>query len=393
MIRDHEKAIDNIMDLVGGETDRQLSTSFVKQLHQVLTQHQPTVEAVNQFGRRGLVAHERGVYKRFPNNPLRPDGEIHEYAPPEQVSSEMDKLVVWHHAHMQEHIPPEIESAWLHHRFTQIHPFQDGNGRVARMLASLVFLKARWFPLVITRDQRVVYIEALESADHGDLSALVSLFVESQKRAFVKSLSLSDQVLTDIRQPVSSYIEALADSLRRKRIQERTEIERMADGLYSAAYETFQRFSGELAAALKEFGVSTSIAFGENKDSLRRGFNRYQVIEAARKLDYYGNLREYHSWISLRIEREDDPSHAEILLSIHVLGRDYRGVMACSVCSYWKDASTDDGVGKIARDIKPMVDLPLEFSYADLPSALDKRFRQWLEPAIMAGLEYWRKST
>ena len=33
----------------------------------------------------------------------------------------------------------EIEATWLHHRFTQIHPFQDGNGRVARALASLVF--------------------------------------------------------------------------------------------------------------------------------------------------------------------------------------------------------------------------------------------------------------
>ena len=37
-------------------------------------------------------------------------------------------------------VPLEVEAAWLHHRFTQIHPFEDGNGRVARALASLVFI-------------------------------------------------------------------------------------------------------------------------------------------------------------------------------------------------------------------------------------------------------------
>lgn len=51
-------------------------------------------------------------------------------------------------------VSPEVEAAWLHHRFTQIHPFQDGNGRIARLLASLVFIKAGWFPLVVTRDDR-----------------------------------------------------------------------------------------------------------------------------------------------------------------------------------------------------------------------------------------------
>lgn len=63
---------------------------------------------------------------------------------------------------------PEVRSAWLHHRFTQIHPFQDGNGRVARALASLVFLREGLFPLVVRESDRVEYIGALETADAGD---------------------------------------------------------------------------------------------------------------------------------------------------------------------------------------------------------------------------------
>jgi Fic family protein len=47
------------------------------------------------------------------------------------VAAEMDKLVELHREHRAAGVAPEVESAWLHHRFTQIHPFQDGNGRVA----------------------------------------------------------------------------------------------------------------------------------------------------------------------------------------------------------------------------------------------------------------------
>ena len=56
-------------------------------------------------------------------------------------------------------------AAWVRHRFTQIHPFQDGNGRVARLLATLVFSRAEWLPLVVRRDDRVRYLDALEAAD------------------------------------------------------------------------------------------------------------------------------------------------------------------------------------------------------------------------------------
>lgn len=47
---------------------------------------------------------------------------------------------------------------------TQVHPFQDGNGRVARALASLVFLRANWFPLLVHWDMKAEYNAVLSSA-------------------------------------------------------------------------------------------------------------------------------------------------------------------------------------------------------------------------------------
>src|SRR6266704_240630 len=70
---------------------------------------------------------------------------------------------------------PVIRAAWLHHRFVAIHPFQDGNGRVARALTLLVLLRAHYAPLVVGRHQRGDYLDALDVAA-GDLRPLVRLF-------------------------------------------------------------------------------------------------------------------------------------------------------------------------------------------------------------------------
>jgi len=191
LIRDQEAAIEDLFDFVGGQ--RTLSTSYVKQLHQLLTQNQESTEALNTLtGNVISVSLVRGDWKRRPNNPLRQDGTVHECCPPEQVASEMDRLVSMNNEHRNQAVSPEIEAAWLHHRFTQIHPFQDGNGRVARCLASLVFIQSDWFPLVLTRDDRAAYIDSLESADQGNLTPLITLFSESQKKAFLRSLNLSE---------------------------------------------------------------------------------------------------------------------------------------------------------------------------------------------------------
>ncbi len=165
MIRDHESAVDFLFDFV--KQQRSLSTSYIKELHALLTRHQASTEAIDTLGRRTEVPILKGTYKTLPNNPSRANGSVHEYCPPEHVASEMDRLLQLHEEHERRDVPPEVEAAWLHHRFTQIHPFQDGNGRVARCLATLVFVKAQWFPLVVTRDERERYILALRHLGSG----------------------------------------------------------------------------------------------------------------------------------------------------------------------------------------------------------------------------------
>ncbi len=191
LINDQLAIVEGLFGFIKGE--QPLTEHYIRGLQAHFTQHQNTTEALTPNGKLIQIKLEKGVYKKHPNNPRRPDGEIHWYCPPEQTQPEMENLVAWYRESENKY-PPEVHAAWLHHRFTQIHPFQDGNGRVARTLASLVFIKAGLFPLVIRDSDREAYISALEEADAGDIKALVDLFVRRQTTAILSALKLRKMV-------------------------------------------------------------------------------------------------------------------------------------------------------------------------------------------------------
>ena len=157
---------------------RELSASMVKDWHQLLVRHQETVAGLTLIDgrmRRVEVPFVRkGMWKIAPNNPRRPDGAIHEYCPPEQVQSEMDRFfAIYNEEVAPRQYPVEVESAWLHHRFVRTHPFQDGNGRVSRLLMAYAYVKRGLPPPIVKADDKFEYIVALEDADAGDLRAFV----------------------------------------------------------------------------------------------------------------------------------------------------------------------------------------------------------------------------
>ena len=85
---------------------------------------------------------------------------------------------------------PILVAAWLHHRFAQIHPFQNGNGQVTRALATWHLVQHDHLPIVVTRDDRSDYIDALEAADDGDLTPLVAFTSRLHRRSALKTVSV-----------------------------------------------------------------------------------------------------------------------------------------------------------------------------------------------------------
>ncbi|MXW28233.1 MAG: Fic family protein, partial [Chloroflexi bacterium] len=94
MISDHKAVVDGLFDFITGE--RRLSVGYIRELHALMTRSQETAEGMDTLGRKVSVPLIRGGFKKLPNNPVRTDGRLHEYCPPEQVDSEMDRLIALH---------------------------------------------------------------------------------------------------------------------------------------------------------------------------------------------------------------------------------------------------------------------------------------------------------
>ena len=384
IIKDQQQAVEGVFDFV--KQQRPLTNTYIRELHQILTAHQDLVDAVDTLGRRVEAPLLRGQWKKLPNNPSRTDGWLHEYCPPEHVQSEMDRLIDTHRDHMQAGVPPEVEAAWLHHRFTQIHPFQDGNGRVARCLANLVFLRAGWFPLLVTRDDLVAYIRALEAADQGDLAPLVDLFAARQRRAFVQGLSISHDVLRE-RAHEKEIVESATRILERRRREYQSRVYQTAQALHQVTVERFQQTATEVRGSVQRVDRSydareSHAEHGAATDS----WHRFQIVGCARALGYFANMSSYRSWVLLVIKTED---RAEILLSFHGIGREALGVLGCSAMAYRREP-TDSGHTRVDQ-LQPLSEEIFEFTYVELVEDVKKRFARWLDAVLISGLSFWQR--
>lgn len=392
LIRDQELAVTSIFDFVAGH--RALSTSYIKELHALLTRNQATTDAVvRDTGAVITVELRRGEYKTQANNPQREDGSLHEYCPAEHVAAEMDNLVGLHLAHRELGVPPEVEAAWLHHRFTQIHPFQDGNGRVARCLASLAFIQEHWFPLTIRDEDRRRYLSALEVADQGDLLPLIALFTERQKQSFLKALSLSEQVVADGRMIdpiIASVRKRIVEVKQAEQTQRIQRAEHFADRIVDLTNARFHLLETRLRQELLnvEPTFKAFVASARNGDGDRSQYHSIQVIETAKRLNYFANRQAYSSWVQLVIMLPT--SRVDLLVSVHVVGHTNQGVYVATACAYHKDP--DERGETLITNIEPLSESPFQFSFQEDEAALSARFSGWLDDVISLGLSYWERS-
>ncbi len=329
---------------------------------------------MDKFGKRVEVPLIKGDNKRNPNNPQRSNGLIHEYCPPEHVASEMDRLIEMHLAH--ENVAPEVEAAWLHHRFTQIHPFQDGNGRVARALATLVFVRAGWFPPVIKNDERTEYLDALESADAGDLSELVEFFSKLQESAFVKAIGIPDQVIRSNRAE-KVVAETKKELLRRRDAlhKEWDTAKQSADRLKQTAKERFSEISQFLMSEME--GLLENPAFycdAESEQGQRSHYYHMQIVETAKALDYFANPRLYRAWA--RLVMRTNNQNGIIIIAFHGIGPEFRGVLASSAI-YLQKADTDDEGERQTATI-PISKEVFQINYREPLEEIEERFLVWL---------------
>ena len=126
---------------------------------------------------------EPGYAGRYRDVRVLITGSQYPVATPEKVQEEMDRLFEWVRTERDGYHPVEF-AAQLHKRFVFIHPFKDGNGRVARLLMNLALIQDGYLPAVVPPILRGDYVSLLERAhrDDGDFVEFIAeRELESQK--------------------------------------------------------------------------------------------------------------------------------------------------------------------------------------------------------------------
>ena len=138
--------------------------------HERTTRHQTGTPVFRQVGEhREIPFVSKGRWKTKDNFIRRPDGTLLEFCPVDQVRAEMNRFATLYHEIRERNLPAEAEAAWAHHRFVRTHPFDDGNGRVSRLLMAYAYFRRGLPPPTIRDRGKEDYYFMLDRAAGGDL--------------------------------------------------------------------------------------------------------------------------------------------------------------------------------------------------------------------------------
>ena len=145
------------------DKNRPLSESFIRELNRIIL-----VRDYYKTSHDGSYRYKIhvGTYKTRPNSVITPIGEIFDYASPEETPSMMADLVRWYNDEERKGKLSVTELAALfHYRYIRIHPFEDGNGRIARLIMNYIFYRHGYPMIVVRTEDRKNYLKALQQSD------------------------------------------------------------------------------------------------------------------------------------------------------------------------------------------------------------------------------------
>lgn len=177
-MKGHDVALEMVMDLAH-DKERELTESFICNLNKLLLKEPFYKEAITSDGQPTRRLIKIGEYKSQPNSVRLQNGEMFHYASPAETPAKMHDLLQWYRQAAADgsHHPITL-AAELHYRFVLIHPFDDGNGRISRLLMNYHLLRHDYPPVIIKSADKKNYLRALHEADTGNVAAFVDYVAE-----------------------------------------------------------------------------------------------------------------------------------------------------------------------------------------------------------------------
>lgn len=174
----HNEAIEWIIEVI--KEEQPLTENFIRSLHKLLLKEPYEVGAITPDGQPTKKLVKVGEYKSTPNHVKTKTGEIFRFASPEETPAKMHDLLEWYRSEREkEERNAIILAAEFHYRFIRIHPFDDGNGRLARILMNFILMSFRHPPVVIKTEDKENYFSVLRLADADQFEPFVNYIAEN----------------------------------------------------------------------------------------------------------------------------------------------------------------------------------------------------------------------
>ncbi len=402
VLRDHVETAEFITRSIVRES--RFSKFFIRELHQVLTRNQPTYTGQDEFGNIVETKLDHGGFKTLPNMPSSRNGAVRVYCPPVQVESELDSLVYFYGESdlEKEDFHPLLVGAWLHHRFTQIHPFQDGNGRVARALLTWHLAKEHYWPIVVSRDDRARYIASLEEADGGNLTPFIEFLVQLEMQTILQALSepepapalkAFDQVLDHIVEGVRRKQQAQEEQLRT--------VNSLAVELRDSAANYIRTRGVDITRRLDAVNLDVqSFVSGGGLDDGRQHWYAKEINATAQNAGHWASSNEARYFVSLLLRGSpSNPADARqpvlrFVVSFHHVGKELTGVMAATAFTRIESpqgVGDDDEAEAKSRELEfeDCTLNPFTFTNDEAFLTVEPRFTRWVEEHLTISLTKW----
>ena len=174
-----------------------LTQHFIRTLHKTLLREDYTVYRNLPGGVQTSYVIHAGQYKTRPNSVITRYGDRFEYATPEETPALMSDLVDWYNdAERSGKFTPIELAAIFHYRYIRIHPFEDGNGRIARLMVNYILTRHDYPMIVVRSRKKKEYLEALHRTDLT-VGAAPSLGAHASKRDIQQFLTYFTNLFID----------------------------------------------------------------------------------------------------------------------------------------------------------------------------------------------------
>ena len=293
------------------DKEQPLTEYFIRTLHKTLLREDYTVYRQLPDGTSTSYVVHAGQYKTRPNSVITATGERFEYASPEETPALMTDLLQWYNQAETEGTMPPIELASLfHYRYIRIHPFEDGNGRISRLMVNYILYRHGYPMIVVKSADKKNYLTALNRCDvaigpvpsdgaHAELSQITP-FVDYMSKCLFRALEIS------IKGAKGERIEEADDWKKNLKTKYHNQINKpeVTEVTEKKVKEEFSELLKHIDKELSEFySVFTSVNWEPNNGSydLYNDNNYYASINFYKE---FGNIKTgFNTYIELTIQQ------------------------------------------------------------------------------------------